>query len=408
VHDLLRGAVTRGRLPHAYLFHGAAGVGKTSTAFALAQFLNCSDPGPEEACGGCGSCFRFMHLNHPDLHWFFPMPGRIKGGKRVEEINRARALHAGPDIHVLEYPEAASIPIGKDRDTRAGSVAELRHEAGMAPVEAKVKVFVVSEADRLTPAAANSLLKVLEEPEPGTLLVLCTSNPGAMLDTIVSRCHSLRFRDLTEETVRRQITARTGVDGTPAALAAGLARGSLTRARSLVQSEVERTDEVDKRARRAAREAEAVAKAKAGGKKPKKGSKAKDDDELPMTLVELRDTAVEFLGVDPESREMASRIATITKTRDRARVRRMIEMSQLWLGDLLRVAVGAEVPLTNADRAEDLRKLGAGIDPLAIGRQSRALERARVAMEGNGYLPLVLHELALSLREDTLVATTRR
>jgi len=396
VHELLRGAASRGRLPHAYLFHGSPGVGKTTTAFALAQYVNCLDPGPEEACGVCGSCFKFLHLNHPDLHWIFPMPGKIKGGKRVEEITAARAARSGKDIHRVEYPEAASIPIGRDSETRPGSVFELRHEAGMSASEGKFKVFVVSDADKMRQEAANSLLKVLEEPEPENLLVLCTSNPGAMLDTIVSRCQAVRFRDLTEETIRAQITARTGIDGPAAALAAALAQGSLTRARSLIQYEIDLRDAVEKHER-----------AKERAKEGKGKKKALDEPDLPLDLLAQRDLAVAFLEWPADSSELRAYIDHVGRSRNRSAVRRMIEMAQLWLADLLRVNTGADLPLANADRAKDLRKQAAGLDPRGIARRSRALEQARIAMEGNGYLPLVLHELALALRDDTLVAARR-
>jgi len=346
-HDTLRSAAARGRLPHAMLFHGTEGVGKTSTAFALAQFLNCDSPGAEDSCGECRPCHKFAHLQHADLHWVLPMETAYKGGKRADRIRTLMDERLEPGIVRLQFARAASIAIGRDNDTRPGSVAELRHQAGMAPMEAKVKVFVVTLADRMTVQAANSLLKVLEEPPPDNLIILTTSKPGALLDTIVSRCQAVRFRDLAEDDMVTLLGERVDAEERSAVLAAGLSRGSLSRAASYLEEGV----------------------------------------------IEPRDTAVEFLSLSPEDPRASIAVEELARARDRIAVGKIIDFGLLWQADLLRLVTGSDVALANRDREDDLRAEAAGLDAGAVHRRIAALEEARRAMEGNVFLDLVLHHL---------------
>ncbi len=379
-HDLLRRAAARDRLPHAYLFHGTRGVGKTSTAFALAQYLNCARPAPGDSCGTCPSCGKFSRLRHPDLHWIFPMAGseggkRLKGDSRSDHVRATLDERLAPGIHGLSYKASASIAIGRDEDSMVGSVGELRRQAGFAPVEARIKVFVITEAERMTAEAANSLLKVLEEPPPGNLLILTTHRPTGLLDTIVSRCQAVRFRDLLEEEIAallvERLTEAAGAEGAPgrgrrkaaaaappqpraAGLAAALARGSLTHAASLLEEDV----------------------------------------------VAGRDVALRHLELRPGDPGLYEGIEELVALRDRAAVARLLDFGVLWAQDLLRAATGSAVPLSNRDREAAVRAEAAGIAVAAIRRRVRALEEARRAMEGNVYLPLVLHRLALELAGD--------
>lgn len=354
-HDLIRLAAARDRLPHAYLFHGRPGVGKTTTAFALAQFLNCAEPGPDDSCGACAPCRKIHKLQHPDVHWLFPMAGSLKGEKRAQHIRKTMDERLGPGIHALTHAGAASIAIGRDEDTRAGSVGDLRRQAAMAAVEARVKVFVVSQVERMTAEAANSLLKILEEPPPGNLLVLVASRPRDLLDTIVSRCQSVRFQDLAEDKLVELLTARGGSwsrkgehsppEPDAARLAAALSRGSLTRAALLSEENV----------------------------------------------VALRDEAMEFLGYAPGDPRLHQAVAELAAVKDRALVERVLDFGMLWLADVLKVATGSSVPLANRDRGPELAAQAQHMSLSEIRRRSEVLREARAAMRGNVYLPLVLY-----------------
>src|SRR5262245_53406363 len=151
--DALRRAIASGRLHHALLFHGPEGVGKRTTAFAVAAALLCREASrPEgDACGACASCSKVDKGIHPDVQF-------LTLEKTVIPIDAVRAL---------------------------------RQEAGYRPFEGAHRVFVIDPADRLSHEAQNALLKTLEEPSASARLILISSRPAHLLPTTRSRCQAL-------------------------------------------------------------------------------------------------------------------------------------------------------------------------------------------------------------------------
>ncbi len=142
-----------GRLAHAYLFTGPAGIGKMETSLDLARMVNCDDAA-NAPCGYCVTCRKIAGGNHPD-------------------------------VHTIGNNEEDSIKIDEIR--------QMLGRVGLKAYEARTKVFILRNAERMTTEAANALLKTLEEPAPNTLIILTTAVPEACLDTIKSRCHTVKF-----------------------------------------------------------------------------------------------------------------------------------------------------------------------------------------------------------------------
>ncbi len=204
----LERALGSGRVHHAYRFEGPDGVGKERAAFALAQALVCAErparTGP--ACGACSACRRALTMS---------------------EGPPAVPLH--PDVIVVErglYPAAL---LGRSRDeTQDISVDQVRKvvlaRLSFPPHEGRARVFIVRRAEEFSVAAANALLKTLEEPPADNHFVLLTSRPRELIDTIRSRTFAVRFAPLGEG-VLRAILSRHGVPEGAQELAVELAGG---------------------------------------------------------------------------------------------------------------------------------------------------------------------------------------
>jgi DNA polymerase-3 subunit delta' len=169
-------AVRRGRLAHAYLFVGLPGVGKRLFAVELARALLCEgsrEDGPLDACDRCPSCVQMDAGVHPDF------------------LTAARP------------PGKAEFPIELIR--------ELCQHFSLKSARGRGKVVVIDDADDLNEESANCFLKTLEEPPPGSVLILVGASPDRQQATIVSRCQVVRFRPLSRETVAELLQA-DGVD----------------------------------------------------------------------------------------------------------------------------------------------------------------------------------------------------
>jgi len=158
--EALEGAVSSGRIHHAYLFSGPRGCGKTSTARVFARVLNCAKGPIKNPCGQCQSCMDLI----------------ANGPGSLDVIEMDAATHGLVD------------------DAR-----ELRDKALYAPVQSRYKIYIIDEAHQLGPAAANALLKIVEEPPPYVIFIFATTEPEKVLPTIRSRTHHYQFRLVSNE-----------------------------------------------------------------------------------------------------------------------------------------------------------------------------------------------------------------
>ena len=226
----LRSQLATGRVHHAQIFHGPAGVGKFTTAIAFARELLCHDPvtdlhGNASACGVCASCKLFRALDQP------------QNEPDADDDPAAVLASAHPDLHIITkelalYSDNAlerarkltSIPVGVVRE-------HLIAPASLAPALNHGKVFIVDEAELLNNTGQNALLKTLEEPTPGTYLILVTASEHRLLPTIRSRCQRVAFGPLAQDAVERWLSEHPGeLDDQNHRWVVGFAQGSLGRA----------------------------------------------------------------------------------------------------------------------------------------------------------------------------------
>lgn len=195
----LKSAYLADRLPHGLIFAGPAGVGKATTARALAALFLCENPNGAAPCGKCESCRVFESGNHPDYHVITKELIRYH-----DKTGKSKGIDLS--IHVIR--------------------PEVIDPAGRKAAMGRGKVFIIEQADLMNPQAQNALLKTLEEPAGRTIIILLTDQPGSLLPTIRSRCQFVRFSSLGEDFVRKALGSRA-IHPDLANRAAELSRGSV-------------------------------------------------------------------------------------------------------------------------------------------------------------------------------------
>src|SRR5215472_12751777 len=192
----LSNAIVSGRVAHAYIFSGARGVGKTTTARILAKALNCVQGPTAEPCGVCDSC---------------------------------KEIAAGSSLDVIEIDAASNRGIDQIR--------ELREMVRYAPAGGRHQVVILDEAHMLTDEASNALLKTLEEPPDKVIFVMATTEPESLAETIRSRSQHFHFRALSfgeiadalqQICLKENLTAEPGAIGVMARAAEGSLRDALS------------------------------------------------------------------------------------------------------------------------------------------------------------------------------------
>lgn len=199
--EFLQKLLKPGSRPHALLFYGMGGIGKKMLALHFAKTFLCKSAG-KKPCGICESC-------------------------RLMDIENNSFAH--PDFYLLTAEEAG-------KDIKIEQVKEMAKQAAFAPVLSEHKVCIIDDAGQMTAEAANSLLKLLEEPPPGWLFILITQQAERLLPTVLSRVVRLRF-DAPDSSAVRQILKAKGITQYTQVLAA-LAGGSPGRALSYNQADI--------------------------------------------------------------------------------------------------------------------------------------------------------------------------
>ncbi len=353
VRDFLARALAEDCLSHAYLFVGAPGSGKHEAAEALAKCVVCPGGGD----GSCDECRRVAHRTHPDVHW-------------------------------LEPGSATGYLVAQVRDLIA--------DVSLTPVRAASKVYVLERAELLRGAAANALLKTLEEPPEGVMFILCARTAASMLPTIVSRCQQVPFRAVSARggvaAVLRAVPASESearvalaVAGTPARAADFLQSTSRRQVRRLVVGALDalaRDDSWD--VLLAAREIVAAVAV------PLADVKQAQEDALKETQDFLTSAALKQVA-DANKRELTAR--------ERSGMMEALAAAESLLRDALIRAEGVGEDIVNDDAAATVDRIAAASDTASLLRALDAVGRAADDLSHNVSPQLTLEVMLLRIKE---------
>ena len=364
-HDALRAslgrALDRDALPATVLIHGTPGCGKQSLALWLARARLCTG-GANRPCDRCGSCRLALRLEHPDIHWYFPLPRprRVHGPARLAE-----ALEAARHERLAEFRRQPLRAEGSDevKGIYLAAVVTLRHQAHKRPAMSDEQFFVVGDAEHLvpqeaSPEAANALLKLLEEPPDGTRFILTSGKPGSLLDTVRSRALPIHLPPLPTKEVAGFLEEHCGADREAARSAAVLSQGSIGAALGHLDREGFHADQ--------------------------------------------RSSALDLLRIATGGKRAEAFKAALKCAPAGARgLLDLLGALQLWIRDLGAAGLGQDQRVINADELPYLRDTAGRLKltPERIARAVGQVERARMLALGNVNPQLFIGTLLLELEE---------
>jgi DNA polymerase-3 subunit delta' len=353
-----------GGMTHAWLFTGPPGSGRSTAARAFAAGLQCREE--PAGCGHCASCHQVLQGTHADV-----------------EIIR---------------PQGLSYSV---KETR-----ELVLRAASSPSGGRWQIVLFEDADRVTEAAANALLKAIEEPPARTVWLLCAPSPDDLLVTIRSRCRLVTLRTPPVDAVAEVLVKRDGIDPEAALSAARAAQGHIGRARRLATDAEarQRREDVLGLPRRVTNVGPAVDAAAALVKAAEDEAKVSAEEQNEVEMSALR----QALGESAKGRMPRGTAGALKELEDRqksrmTRIKRdsldraLLDLASYYR-DVLTIQLGGGVELVNADRSVELASAAASGTPEQTLRRLEAIMHCRDSIDLNVNPLLAVEAMALALR----------
>jgi len=317
IKEHLQNALSTGKISHAYIINGEKSSGKEFIAKIFAMALQCEREGVEP-CNECRSCKQTLSKNQPDI------------------------------IYVShEKPNTISVD-----DIRA----QVNNDVAIKPYSSKYKVYIINEAEKMTPQAQNAILKTLEEPPAYAVIMLLVSNMNSLLPTILSRCVTLNMKPVRDELVRKYLMEELQVPDYKANVCVGFARGNVGKAKLLASSE---------------------------------------------EFENIKSEALSLLKYIKEM-EMQEIVAAIKKINEyKLEVQDYFDIIAIWYRDVLLFKATMDAnQLIFRDEIQTLRKIAARCSYEGIEKVIQALSTAKKRMEANVNFDLLMELLLLEIQEN--------
>jgi DNA polymerase-3 subunit delta' len=241
VRKMLTEAVKTNHSAHAQLFVGAEGALNLPLALAYATYLHCENKGPDDACGVCPACSKNAKFIHPDTHFVFPM-SNVKGEKDEERLKAE--ITKSWRTFLLEQPfgnldDWCNFYGGEDKVAIISKDAsrEIIKTLSLKPFESKNKVMIIWQPESMHPAAANGILKILEEPSPNTYFILVTNAADQLMPTIISRTQIVTVPLIGDAELESYLREKQNIPEAAAKNIVQLADGNMNLALKLVGQE---------------------------------------------------------------------------------------------------------------------------------------------------------------------------
>jgi DNA polymerase-3 subunit delta' len=236
IKQRLINTVNDNRVSHAQLFLGPEGSGSLALAIAYAQYLCCEDKQPDDSCGVCSSCRKYQKLAHPDLHFSYPFFAKDKNDTALTFIEQWReAVLANPYLSLdiwRGYLDAEN----KQANINIAECHQIIKKLSFKPFESVYKILILWLPEYLD-KEGNSLLKIIEEPQPNTLFLLVAQSQDQILNTILSRTQLVKIPALSYDDIKNELIENHHQTEFAAAEIAYLSNGNMTEALAMLQQE---------------------------------------------------------------------------------------------------------------------------------------------------------------------------
>jgi len=226
------------RFPHSILFHGPAGSGKEGHALELAAYINCLESNNNQSCGKCSSCIKIKMLQHENVKIILPLPrGKLKSSTDpIEKAFTDKVLKEYKEmINIKKTNPYYSINLSGANTILINSIRSIKKDISLSTINNEWKVIIIFQAEKLcipSSEAANSLLKILEEPPSKTLFILVSSFANSIIDTIHSRCQKIYFSPIPKEIIHKKLI-KDGTDSMEAEIITKISNGNINLAYEL-------------------------------------------------------------------------------------------------------------------------------------------------------------------------------
>ncbi|MCF8228348.1 MAG: DNA polymerase III subunit delta [Bacteroidales bacterium] len=234
------------RISHAQLFLGPEGNGKLALAIAYAQYINCKNKKNGDACGICPSCIKFNKLEHPDLHFIFPVAKTAE----VKDKPSSKLFLNGWREFLLENNAYISLTgwykkIGienKQALIYTEDCNDIIRTLGYKSYESEYKVMIIWMVEKLYHAAAPKILKILEEPPEKTLFLLVAENQHQIINTILSRTQIVKIPKISDEAMKSALKQQEGISDAEIRRITTQSDGNFSKALQMIQHGEEEKD----------------------------------------------------------------------------------------------------------------------------------------------------------------------
>ncbi|MCM8569639.1 DNA polymerase III subunit delta' [Gramella jeungdoensis] len=231
----------RKRIPHAQLFTGSPGSGTLPMAIAYAQYILCKNSDGENDNQESQTCnLKFQNFSHPDLHFAFPVAATDKVKKHPVSSNFLEEwrsfLKSNPYGNLYDWYQTLGIE-NKQGQISVHEAQDIVKSLSLKAYEGGFKVMIIWMAEKMNTAAANKLLKLIEEPPNNTVFILVSEDEEQIIQTIQSRCQRLHFPPLSEADIAEALIKREKCDASLARKTAHQANGNYTKALHILKKD---------------------------------------------------------------------------------------------------------------------------------------------------------------------------